>query len=130
MEQSEVTLNPGPELDALIAEKVMGLEPWPIQIFSQKAFTAPRLHPGQFARPCESPSYSTDIAAAWKVVEKVDLFGYHVVPGWESYGPVYRTLCKVKGEWMISDDRSLGWEVRAPTAPHAICLAALKAVSG
>ena len=95
-------LKPGPEFDALVVEKVMG--------WNQQSLKRP------------APEFSTDIAAAWEVVEKLS-----------------------KQWWVQIDQRGVGWfcdltkrgvdehlpnadrpVVYAETAPHAICLAALK----
>jgi hypothetical protein len=61
-------LKPGPELDALVAEQVMG---W-------KHFPKPFGYPGTWERPDGSteygllpPHYSTDIKSAWEIVEKM-----------------------------------------------------------
>lgn len=72
---------------------------------------------GEFCFECQkSPAlfYSTDIAAAWKVVEK---FGHVVLSGPES----------VSNQWLATFDakRESVW---GDSAPLAICLAALKAV--
>lgn len=100
-------MKPGRELDALIAEKVMGLEPWPEQ---------------QEAKPCSCPSYSTDIAAAWQIVKKFEreasicscpYGGWQASFIWLDSNP-YSNECL---EWSYGE-----------TAPHAICLAALKAI--
>lgn len=97
------------ELDALVAEKVMGLEPWPGKA---GCFKAPIVLHYQTPKPCLPPEYSTDIAAAWQVVEKM------------------QETCEVSIE-----QKGTGWKVYfdaewrgAETVPHAICLAALEAV--
>jgi hypothetical protein len=56
------------EVDMLVAEKVMGLEPWP---GAPGAFKAPIVLPGQQPRPSHPPSYSTDPAADYEVLVKV-----------------------------------------------------------
>lgn len=107
------TMGAGRELDAAVHDRVMG---W-----------GARLHAAKDQREYEQlreelgmcPEYSSDIAAAWEIVEKLrrsgflfyleteprcsDLFAYFRRPGDPS-------------------DR-----ISAPTAPHAICLAALRA---
>ena len=113
----------GSEMDALVAEKVMGSVPcdkwrtltaYPPQWIKGKAECEHAI-----CYPLEGPpNYSTSIAAAWKVVEKIR----------EDYEPRIE----------LWDE---GWEVtiltgtdrgsasgRALTAPLAICRAALKAV--
>lgn len=113
-------LKPGRELDALVAEKVMGWE-------------AP--HPEDFGDigrsiiesrgddPYAPARYSTDIAAAWTILEKLPQFAYG---------------CAVSFRWMDRPEATgQEWEVNLgpghPRAigisvPHAICLAALKSV--
>ena len=99
-------MKPGPELDALVAEKVMGLgNDWCLHV---------GVHP-----PCGSPcpiDYSTDIAAAWQVVEKI---GNASLVNHAS-GGAWHVEFELKGGSLPYDT--------GDTAPHAICLAALKAV--
>lgn len=119
---SDSKLEPGRELDALVAERVMGRNP--------------NLEP--LIR--DAPAYSTDIAAAWEVAEKVkrkDIMEYgdfYLV--WGNYGA--DTTPKGPHGQMIYPN-ALAWFCRidmptrtvsatADTAPHAICLAALEAV--
>jgi hypothetical protein len=117
-------LKPGRELDALVAERVMG---WSSESRTAWCAQDPRSYlriqwkNGQgFER--ELPRYSTDIADAWEVVES---------PHFDA--------------WMVGRNANGKWHVWNPyecvvvaygdTAPHAICLAAiclaaLKAVEG
>ena len=106
------------ELDAWIAEHIMGLEPWPEQRFSEKAFRAPALLPGQEAKPCTCPVYSLDLNSALKVVEKLT-----ERPGVEF------DLITHKGLWAACFHglgESLYAEAKRPAL--AICLAAKQAV--
>lgn len=66
------------------------------------------------------PHYSTDIAAAWEVVERLraDHGDYSVIVCW-----AHETQ-----QWVCSDFDSMTWEGAGETAPLAICRAALKAV--
>jgi hypothetical protein len=89
------TMVAGPELDALVAEKVMGL---PEEIWQDRD-------------QMTSFPYSTDIAAAWAVVEKVGNF----------------TIWQYEGEWQCFLGGGIKNKSYAATAPLAICLAALKA---
>ena len=102
----------GRELDALIAEKVMGLagvrdgkswlygDNW---TYHKKGVL------------CLVPHYSTQIADAWLVVEKFFKFSLG------SDGLIY--LCK------FADAPNKNWSLgTGDTAPLAICLAALKEV--
>lgn len=66
----------------------------------------------------EAPHYSTDIAAAWQVVERMKPLGIWLVDLQDYY----------KAAFLNSDDDVVGGEVSAETAPLAICRAALKAV--
>ena len=117
----------GRELDALVAEKVMGFCLCPYDPKWMRADTGSGIwidgdtwRCTDHGKPAFTPwrSYSTDIAAAWEVVEKMR----------EDYEPRIE----------LWDE---GWEVtiltgtdrgsasgRALTAPLAICRAALKAV--
>jgi len=102
-------LPPGPELDALIATKVMG---WGIihyaghQIIQRPGITMNEWSPSQ------------SIADAWEVVEKLKHADNFEIAFYE-------------GEWVVGsyvNDEPI-WEASAATLPHAICLAALKAIS-
>lgn len=61
-------MQPGKEIDALIAEWIIGLEPWPGVTGS---FRAPIIGPYQTPVPCLPPSFSTDLSQAWGVIEKM-----------------------------------------------------------
>ena len=115
----------GRELDALIAEKVMGWEATADGLYWDARQKRTRLVLGSaIAKKREEmgiengPGFvfapSTDIAAAWEVVEKADL--------WSLYGSIgdgpYRACIQ------FEDREGL---MTADTAPLAICLAALKA---
>ena len=111
----------GRELDALVAIAVFGAK-------HSGTSTAEWMHfptTGPYADcDCEGhmeaqvcPRYSTNIADAWEVVEKADL--------WSLYGSIgdgpYRACIQ------FEDREGL---MTADTAPLAICLAALKAKGG
>lgn len=103
-------MNPGSELDILIAEKVFGVK-----------YEEPKLN--QFKpmpNPNSCPRYSTDIAAAWEVVEKLNLLSKFSL---ERFEDRYRIV-----EYAGGYDNNFTFISEAETAPHAICLAALKAV--
>jgi len=106
-----MNMKPGRELDALIAEKVFGLEvEWKEGFGSKEVFPVSRL--------TAIPEYSTDIAAAWLVVEKLKGREPSIAYEGEKYG------------WEVS--LTINHEIfciYGKSAPHAICLAALKAVS-
>ena len=84
----------GRGLDALVAIEVMGR------------------HPDDLDRPY--PPYSTDIAAAWEVVEKLSA-------EWSF------TLARDTKDWWDAEFYADTF-AKAPTAAHAICLSALNAV--
>lgn len=133
------TREAGRELDALIAEKVMGIVwdesrcrvcGWPLASFGCEAGACvggsdiyDRQHPADAPR-----HYSTDIAAAWLVVEKLvpDRSSRIQLDSLGFYGEEWRCLFIVEDEAdaTLSDD---GWG-EAPTAPLAICLASLAAL--
>lgn len=113
----------GRELDALVAEKVMG-ESWCQLMKDGEATseTGPRKclcgaigYPYEHHRP-----YSTDIAAAWEVVEKIGLFTDKQL-----------VLAHDGQNWIICEEVTpAGCQMilaSADTAPLAICLAALNA---
>lgn len=103
-------LKAGRELDKLIAEKVMG---WNFSDAAQ-AWYPPNLHPLSNVLGHAIPSYSTDIVAAWKVVERLIKDGH---------------ACDVLYDhgWSCHSDLR-GRREYGETAPHAICLAALAIV--
>lgn len=131
---SEV-MSPGRDLDVLIAEKVMGVPvriEWAVTWTDERgrlatyteeevharekcaAFRSRGLDAEVFSEPQAEP-YSTDIAAAWTVAEKVRSKGF--------------TL-SINEEWIVWFEAGPTVQHRAiaDTAPHAICLAALKAM--
>lgn len=130
-------MKPGRELDALVAEKVMGLVLQPITVVDYKGvhtepgsvvkdYTAPDGRKCRSVKEC--PHYSTSIADAWLVVEKLQCQGhdgkwffrldYDCVETWD---------CAFYKESTCDGGYPEQWAT-ALTAPHAICLAALKAV--
>lgn len=132
MTAAEFQKLPPRERDAIVAERVMGWTPnypggWlhpPKSIANRKAYID--------KEGCSViQPYSTDIAAAWEVVNKITLL--RVGPLWLSGPRLYPDRdgeewracfsCEVFGG---EDFRNLS---RADSAPLAICTAALKAVS-
>lgn len=107
-------MNPGLKLDALIGKHVMGDEGYTVVIpcpdrdpYCQTTHTSTSYMP-----------YSTDIFYAWQVVEK---FKYRFL----FFSDAFK-----EGLWeckLVDSDRSEDY-VNGTTAPHAICLAALKAM--
>lgn len=149
------------ELDALVAEKVMG---WMWVTADGITVLAPPSHmiayrenarlgkgghidlDARLLRCPPLPHYSTDIAAAWEVIEKLYNRGISIEisdmrhspeePGWWIELVRFEPLKESDApKWVIDDlgGRPVAfhlWEhdCGAPTAPLAICLAALKAV--
>lgn len=120
-------MNAGTELDALVSKHVFGVEPCvcgPIGGYDPDT--------GICSRCGVSPSghYSTNIAAAWKVWDR--LHGLQQAKNWDTLAlerdyDEYIVMC-YDGSCTEDDHRAekaLAW---ADTAPLAICLAALRAV--
>jgi hypothetical protein len=114
-------MKPGRELDAEVETKVFGHTlTW--ESTGERGNKVPFWSNG--GTPCPVRFYSTDIAAAMEVVEKFYSFWLQRTPS-------------LKGLWCAGFAgtphgtvvSSVG-EAFAETAPHAICLAALKAVGG
>jgi hypothetical protein len=97
----------GRELDALVAEKIMGL---PRALVDAMALG-----------PME---YSTEIAAAWEVLDKLPRTMWPEV-GRLNTGTWYCEICRGS-----EDVREITPSIRVvdSTAPHVICLAALLAI--
>ena len=124
MTRNEILNMPaGREMDALVAEKVMG---WSRGTYHSDGVDYLRDPEG--TSHLNVPQYSTDIAAAWQVVEKIrtkypviristgDLMGKY----WQ---------CHMADAWReVSHEDDSDWFANAPTAPLAICRAALLAV--
>ena len=116
-------LNAGHELDALIAEKVMGfaVKLWP---HTDRLFVAERGNGTQILLP----AYSTDIAAAWEVVEKLgERFHARLLTPFIRSGDNHY-WCGFTPLGMTGFNGRPDYEAVAETAPLAICRAALKAV--
>jgi hypothetical protein len=105
----------GRELDALVAVTLMG-----VTLVSEDAGIRPAAM--SYQKPSEVLPYSTDVAAAWQVVERMRARGFalelHYEFGWSR-------------QW-VADFSNDGWlstgEQLGDTAPLAICRAALAAV--
>jgi hypothetical protein len=131
----------GRELDALIAEKVMGkrihkvptethiwrtdLDRYDVTSGDDICFA----DEGPMGRE-PVPDYSSDIAAAWEVVEKLIADGYMFSVGSETDALPYFAQCwKTGGKpCNLGHDHIHTIQEFAQTAPLAICLVALKAV--
>ena len=110
-------MKPGRELDALVAEKVMGLVR--CTAIAPDHILPCHAHPANPDKGAETPLYSTDIAAAWEVVEKIKNRNINLL--WHEENQYW--YCCVHNEIFEVDQ-----EATSESAPHAICLAALKAV--
>lgn len=111
---------PGRELDALIAEKVMGYKRGP------KAPTGRYYWSDGGASFPFSPS--TDIAAAWEVFQTIAKRWEDPWAGFVFDGKELIWSCHFSRQILGGIVGEAG--AHADTAPHAICLAALKAVEG
>ena len=108
-------LLPGRELDLLVAEKVMGLTTLP--------FTQGTKQIGDYIGPVffidnrwkPLPYYSTDIGAAWEVVEKMK----------EEYAITIETVDEIQWSIWLSNTK-IKREINT-SLPHAICKVALAA---
>lgn len=151
-------MDAGRELDTLIAEKAMGLEivhrSWPCgyapdcgtyeaALYEHRQSGLSRLWPDviyktsepldewrhQLGLWCEPvPHYSTDIAAAWTVVERLEAMGWVVRVSQYQLNPTKWNCRFVPTTGEMLDTGAYVFD-DAPTAPHAICLAALKVFS-
>lgn len=111
------TMAPGRELDALVAEKVMG--------FRQTAYGQWYDRQQRFLQQ-GCPQYSADIAAAWDVLgmfasyEVSKTGGRSTVSvGGYRFAKTHGGFCLLRGFCLLKDIES---------EPYAICIAALKAV--
>lgn len=105
-------MNLSRELDVLIAEKIFGWQRLPN--FIPARWSVPGAPPQSNTPSIEDiPNYSTDICAAWKIVDKIKLLKFAFLGQ------------TINGDWGVwSNDEE--WEEFGRTAPHAMCLAALK----
>jgi hypothetical protein len=111
----------GKQLDALIAEKVFGWRRVEGPKFDEDE--SYRAYPprGKISLWFFTRNWSTDISLAWQIVEALTIRGFEVeIKNVDAIHLVGR-------QWYVE---IRGWEAWANTAPHAICLAALKAVGG
>lgn len=130
-------ISPGNELNILIHEKIMGLDPdrkhhyagdYPgICIYCGKL--------GPLSDYLCIKNYSTNIADAWEILEKIPMTisaygapiaaGEYLNKGWyEDQKYKWKAEAKLENETLYCNSIS----AYGLTGPHAICLAALKAV--
>lgn len=127
-------MDAGRELDALVAEKVMGWVWWhntdadlTILVPSDQSWPD-KWHfasgAGNCTKPADhgAPHYSTDIADAWEVVERLRERGYYLeLRGWVQVNDFMACFIMPGGkEYCITDN----------TAPLALCRAALAVQEG
>lgn len=128
-------MEPGRELDALIAEKVMLFQPKQFVSVKQFDFISDNfraLNDGTYEISSPIPFYSTDIAAAWTVAQTIqDMDEDHDFVIHLSNSKFQECTVEVRF-WDDSDPKDPilagPYYILGKTAPHAICLAALKAV--
>lgn len=131
-----LSMKPGRELDALVAEKVMEwIEVECFGIKDNKIKRPPvsgcqtiiaRGWNQQIKMYATLPNYSTDISAAWEIVNKKQTFPYSISKC--NNGKWSINWCSSNYECMNCDEECTGkFEVEADTAPEATCKAALLA---
>jgi hypothetical protein len=141
-------MTPGRELDALVAERVMGWRWLPVRFVWDDEPLVYLLPPGGITEDVNSttsgawdenrvwhsmPCYSTDIAAAWEVVEKMQAAGWgwcleqhenaDVPTAWFLRASEIGRNARFSSPEQMEEKRSASGAM-----PHAICIAALKAV--
>ena len=99
----------GREMDSLVAEQVMSIKiGWSYSMIDWKTKPRPQV-PFIAGTGTEIPDYSTDIAAAWKVIENMEA---------RDDDRMYNELAQVTPLWALDSSQSA----------LTICRAALKAV--
>lgn len=122
-----LTLPAGPEMNALVAEKIMGLTLVPTEVV---------LHDGSLrmvlmveGRRRSAPSYSTDITAAWEVVDKLTSREYVKVRVSQSL--YHGRCCQIAAADLTQrgddDPVCIDAMIFAESVPLAICRAVLLA---
>jgi hypothetical protein len=133
MTRDEIFAEPaGPRLDAWVAEKVMGCLVHEEQGLGRIRYCCGcgyKRDRGEYPHGSDGydgsrserdlPDYSTDIAAAWQVVEK-----------FKQSGSFIQLWCGCSGPDAVWSARIHSWIVTADTVPLAICQAALLAITG
>lgn len=125
-------MNAGRELDTLVAVKVMGwsktTELWNRGLTES---VLAGLHP-ESKLPEKVPFYSTDISAAWRVVDflRSKKMLLDIQEGENNDGPFFQVEIN---QFNVSKSRGGYWDTVVDSTdgdsiPHAICLAALRSV--
>lgn len=120
-------MNPGRELDALIAENIMGwkfLTNFFIDNGPKRSWLGTPLKKSLIERE-PIPHYSTDIAAAFEVIKRMDKLGHTF--SCESY---FTGNSKIYDKWQATFGERINNinGVAGVSVPHVICLAALEVV--
>jgi hypothetical protein len=118
MNREEILNMPaGRKMDALIAEKVVGLRlDWEFAEFQNGEPSAPTLR-DKYDEIGVLPFYSTDISATWEVIEKMGDIAWSLASAWNLSGKRAGFSMWISGKSVIAD-----------TATLAICRAALLAI--
>lgn len=119
-------MNPGRELDALIAQKVFGFK-----LIDQAQLGRKDKWYWHGEATVLVPPYSSHIVAAWQVVEKLKIIKAPDYTDELNDMPIFVRFLPYEGKWEAGWARSYyqqAYLCEADTAPHAICLAALKAM--
>jgi hypothetical protein len=113
-------MKPGRELDALVAEKVMG---WRKEATLPEYFFWKDVENGELKYHIDDWKPSTNIKYAWEVVEKLHDSGFYFTIKSPPRG-------KSDSYWVCIDDfyGKKYYTAHGVTAPLTICLAALEAV--
>jgi len=129
-------MKPGRELDALVAEKVMGCRvTWLVYKGTGEKYPhcgctdyngGPHSNDPGGVWDNELAYYSTDISAAWEVVEKFDYWRLETNADDEDGGTHHFDIWADNGLFCTADIRD-ECGIKTVSAPHAICLVALKA---
>lgn len=126
------TMKAGREMDALIAEKAMGWKREEYYLCGVE--TTGLVGPGGLRYVDDYPHYSTDIGAAWQVIEKLRVQGVclRIDPRGDGYS--VRTMNDEEVPLSWTKEGHLNWDVPSVTeieaaAPLAICRAALNAIT-
>jgi ABA sandwich protein len=121
-------------LDALVAERIFGWRWMRSSVSGRQAIFPMDQHPEWFTAPasrveglandwdCRLPHYSTDMAAAWLVVEKLKKAECRVI--------IRATPNDCGYDCEIEKSKSDWWSIGQESAPIAICQAALKFATG
>jgi hypothetical protein len=114
-----LSMETGRELDALVAEKVMGLQGFRKGTPGYEGWEY--IYTSNLGDNQPIPHYSSDLSAAWEVIEKFDNMTFR--RGREADGHI-RHFAYI---WLNSDDDKHEM-CKASKMPEAVCKAALMAV--